>query len=62
MSKSQQKIEFNYLLRLFFFFLLEVSIRAKLNVPLRGVAPIDRFLIVSCVGTMILIDTEVDKA
>ena len=35
---------------------------AKLNVPLRGVALIDRFLMVSCVETMILIDTEVDKA
>lgn len=36
--------------------------KVKLDVPLRGVALIDRFLTVSCVGTMILIDTKASKA
>lgn len=36
--------------------------KVKLDVPLRGVTLIDRFMIVSCVGTMILIDTKVNEA
>ncbi len=35
--------------------------KVKLDVPLRGVTFINQFLIVSCVGTMVLIDTKANK-